>query len=131
MWRAVCTETGLTFIVDNCTANGARKVAARYLDTGALTPDAVKGAMRKLAYLITHSEKAQHYTLNALGNNISRYVDATKKDTPPTATKRILWDFVCNSCGATAAGFYPDHVQVNPAPCTRPGCHGMMIPKKG
>ena len=70
-WRETCTEAGLTFIVDNCTANGARKVAARYLDTGVLTPEAVKGAMRKPAYLITHSEKAQHYTLNALGNNIS------------------------------------------------------------
>lgn len=131
LWRESCAEAGLAFIVDNCTANGARKVAARYLDTGILTPEAVKGAMRKLAYLITHSEKAQHYTLNALGNNISRYVDATKRETVFAAPKRVLWDFVCTDCGATAAGFYPEGVQPKPAPCTCSGCHGLMIPKKG
>ena len=131
LWRVVCTEAGIAFVVDNCTANGARKVAARYLDTNVLTPEAVKGAMRKLAYLITHSEKAQHYTLNALGNNISRYVVAVKKDTTPATPTRVLWDFVCNSCGANAAGFYPGGVQPKSAPCACHNCSGMMIPKKG
>ena len=131
MWREVCAEAGLAFIVDNCTANGARKVATRYLDTGVLTPDAIKKGMRKLAHLITHSEKAQHYTLNALDNNVSRYIDVAQSDTVPTAPKRVLWDFVCNSCGATSAGYFPDHANVNPIPCNCLGCHGTMIPKKG
>jgi len=131
MWREVCAEAGLAFIVDNCTANGARKVAARYLDTDTLTPDVVKRAMRKLAYLITHSEKAQHYTLNALGNNISRYIDAPKKEAASTAPKRVLWEFACNVCGTTAAGYYSENARMNSVPCACPGCHGMMISNRG
>ncbi len=131
LWRETCEEAGLAFIVDNCTANGARKVAARYLDTHTLAPEVVKRAMQNLAYLITHSEKAQHYTLNALGNNISRYVDTTKRETASAASKRVLWDFACSVCGVTAAGYYPEGAQLKPSPCTGHGCHGLMIPKKG
>ena len=131
LWRTVCAEAGLAFIVDNCTANGARKVAARYLDTDTLTPDVVKRAMRKLAYIIMHNEKAQHYTLNALGNNISRYIDAPKKDVASTVPKRALWEFACSVCGATAAGYYRENEPVSSAPCTCPNCHGMMNAKRG
>lgn len=131
LWREVCGESGLAFIVDNCTANGARKVAARYLDTGVLTPEAVRQAMRKLAQLIAHNEKAHHYTLNALGNNISRYVNSPKGEAASSDPKRVLWDFSCNACGMTAAGYYPAGARLRSEPCTRQGCHGMMIPKRG
>ncbi|MCC8180355.1 MAG: hypothetical protein LIP23_05530 [Planctomycetes bacterium] len=66
LWQATCSAAGLPFIVDNCTANGARKVAARYLDTGIVTSEDVKDAMRKLADLIQNNERSRHYTLNAL-----------------------------------------------------------------
>ena len=131
MWRETCGEAGLTFIVDNCTGNGARKIAARYLDTGILTPETVKQAMRRLAHLITHNERAQHYTLNALGNNISRYIESRKTLSGSAEPRRALWDFVCHDCGTTAAGYYPVDAPPRPVACTRHGCHGIMIPKKG
>lgn len=132
LWREVCAGVGLAFIVDNCTANGARKVAARYLDTGVLKPDAVKGAMRKLAHLITHSEKAQHYTLNALGNNISRYLEAMENDSTVSSSKRIAWRFVCDICGTDAVGLYPVGITPEPSPCIkakRGHCTGTARPQ--
>ncbi len=133
LWREVCAAAGLSFIVDNCTANGARKIAARYLDTGELTPEAVRKAMAKLAHIITHNERSSHYTLNALGNNISRYLEVPKATTTGTTgpSKPVLWDFMCNVCGETSAAFLPGHVQPNPTPCGCRGCRGMAIPKKG
>ncbi len=126
LWRITWAEA---FIVDNCTANGARKVAARYLGTGILTPDAVNRAMHKLAHLIIHNERAHHYTLNALGNNISRYIDAPKKETASPTPKRVIWGFACNKCGTTAAGFYPEHAQPHQS-LQASRLHGVMIPKK-
>lgn len=131
LWRTTCAEAGLAFIVDNCTANGARKVAARYLDTGALTPEAIKRAMCKLAYLITHNERAQHYTLNALGNNISRYLEPSKREPTQTVPERVLWEFTCSACHTTAAGFYPADSQPLSTPCGRRGCDGVMIARRG
>ncbi len=131
LWRGVCAEAGFAFIKDNCTTNGARKVAARYLDTGDLTPEAVKQAMRKLAHLITHNERASHYTLNALGNNISRYVAIRKPESASQSPRHVMWDFACASCGITAAGRYPEGAPLDSVPCIRQGCHGIMIPMKG
>ena len=131
LWRDVCDSVGLAFIVDNCTANGARKIAARYLDTGELTPETIKMAMAKLAHIITHNERSSHYTLNALGNNISRYLEVSKKETVAVQPKSIWWDFICDVCGETSAVFLPAHVQPKPVPCACQGCMGMTIPEKG
>jgi hypothetical protein len=131
LWRTTCAEAGLAFIVDNCTANGARKVAARYLDTGMLTPKAVRKAMQKLAHVITHNEKAQHYTLNALGNNISRYVEAPKKAAQSPPAKRMAWRWTCGKCGADSVGFVPAGVTPPPSPCIQSKwgrCDGTAFP---
>lgn len=87
--------------------------------------------MHKLAYLIIHNERAQHYTLNALGNNISRYLEAPKRDIVSTVPGRVLWDFTCSVCNATAAGYYPADSQPPSTSCIRQGCNGMMTSKKG
>ena len=121
---------GLAFIVDNCTANGARKVAARYLDTGQLTAEAVKKAMSNLAHRITHNERCSHYTLNALGNNISRYLEAKASVAKSPQKRQIRWEYKCRVCGATACrlGWEGD---CKPAPirCTGPNrdCIGRMV----
>ena len=131
LWRGVCAEAGLAFIKDNCTTNGARKVAARYLDTGDLTPEAVKQAMRKLAHLITHNERANHYTLNALGNNISRYVEMRKKENASQDSRSVIWEFACADCGTTAAGHFPMGTPPRSIRCIRQGCLGVMTPMQG
>ncbi len=131
LWRGVCAEAGLAFIKDNCTTNGARKVAARYLDTGDLTPEAVKQAMQKLAHLITHNERASHYTLNALGNNISRYVTVRKQESAPQDSPCVRWYFACTECSTTAGGRFPVGTLPRSIPCSRQGCSGMLIPTKG
>ena len=130
LWRTTCAEAGLAFIVDNCTANGARKVAARYLDAGTLTQEAIKKAMGKLAYLITHNEKAQHYTLNALGNNISRYLDVPKYE--KALGKRLIWRLTCEKCGADSVCLFPTDVTPPPIQCMKARwghCDGTAYPK--
>ena len=87
--------------------------------------------MRKLAYLITHNELANHYTLNALGNNISRYIDVPKKQSSVTGAMRVLWEFTCDACGTTATGIYPAAVSVTPSPCAARDCRGTMLSKDG
>lgn len=132
LWRSACDEAGLAFIVDNCTANGARKVAARYLDTGILTPEAVGKAMRRLAQLITRDEKARHYTLNALGNNISRYLEAMRQTSTAPPSKRIAWRFVCDICGVESVGMFPPDVTPEAAPCLKAKygrCSGTAHPR--
>ncbi len=131
LWRDVCADAGLAFIKDNCTTNGARKIAARYLDTGDLTPEAIKEAMQALAHLITHDERSNHYTLNALGNNASRYVVVHKPDSAPRSPRHVMWDFACASCGTTAVGRRPEGAPVGSIPCVRKGCTGRMMPKNG
>ena len=118
----------MAFIVDNCTANGARKVAARYLDTGTLTPEAVGKAMRTLARGITGNERMRHYTLNAIGNNISRYLEAAKK----TPVKRSAWRWTCGTCGADSVGMVDRGVTPPPSLCIKAkwgGCDGMAYPE--
>ena len=86
--------------------------------------------MGKLAYLITHSEKAQHYTLNALGNNISRYLEASKRGEP--TGKRLIWRLTCDKCGADSVGLFPPDVTPPPIPCMKSKwghCDGTAYPK--
>lgn len=97
MWREERAAAGLNFQEDRNTAQGARILAADYLNMAQLTVHQLREGMRDVIRRIGSDAKCRNYDLRTLANNPSKFCP------PPPIAKpkrvKVRWIMVCDVCG--------------------------------
>ncbi|MCD8350060.1 MAG: hypothetical protein LUC93_05540, partial [Planctomycetaceae bacterium] len=132
LWREAWRSAGAPVpdgVVGRNNRQGAERIATELLEEARVNLDQFRAGLKKLIARILTERGCANYDLRTLAKNPDKYLTAI-----PTVTRKkyVVWDYVCEVCGKSAAA-PPEPLgecPPNPVPCVEAGsgCQGTMYP---